>query len=122
MKSRDESDILRRRADRQRDSLDQGYQGFASPQRSDFYRVTVGVGPFPTTGLNTVFMVQLWPEQTIGDIEGSITPNDPAPSDPKFPAINLGDCIPLQDQTVVWCTAVDGQLFFTFRGKGVATV
>lgn len=121
MRPRNESEILRRRADDQRDSLDQSYQAPASFNRPDLYVVTIGDedgATFPTTGVNTVFMVQPLTEVPPQYTEGAIAGWTPTAAGNKTPAINLGEAVPVQDQTVVRCDPFDGQLFFTYRGNG----
>lgn len=104
MRTSDELAQSRRRSQGLRDAQAAVYRAPTSAVASDFYVVVDGDGDFPTTGLNTVFAVQLTGS-------GSET----------FAATNLGESIPISGQTIVRCDQVDGQLFFTYRGNGVAT-
>jgi hypothetical protein len=96
------------------------HQAPTSAVSSEFYRVVSGGGDFPTTGLNTVFEIQLLNDvPAIGD-EGSIV-EDISAGGEIFLALNLGEGIPIPNVTVVRCDQFDGQLFFTYRGNGSAT-
>jgi hypothetical protein len=124
MKPRNESEVLRRRAGGQRDAYEQSYQAPSSFSRPDLYMVTIGSedgATFPTTGLNTVYAVRLLNEVPPQSTEGTITDWTPGVGGELSRAINLGEGIPVQDQTIVRCDFLGGQLFFTYRGNGSAT-
>lgn len=116
MRTSDELVQSRRRGSEIRDDFQESYQAPTSAVASLFYLVVAGDDVFPTTGLNTVFNVQLLAELPVVTSVGPITP--PGAGGQIFKAVNFGDSLPIQDRTIVRCDQVDGQLFFTYRGNG----